>query len=178
MPVGCGGWLCEYITASPGKIASGGISLSLSSIHLFLYSRRLHSTSPPTTLRWRAFALPFIGISNHRGIPSTYQRCSSARRRAREYHRLVKVARSFLSIPSCFERSILSILLSSPFFFFFFFFRIVWFFFLGLWKIVCWWKFRWGAIEVDGSDTDRGSIRPPSRVKGRSVIMYTSQTSG
>ena len=51
---------------------------------------------------------------------------------ARMHHRLVKVARSFLSIPSipsCFERSILSILLSSPFFFFFFFFRIVWFFF-------------------------------------------------
>lgn len=37
-PVG-GGWLCEYITASPGKIASGGIflssSLSLSSTPSF-----------------------------------------------------------------------------------------------------------------------------------------------
>ena len=52
---------------------------------------------------------------------------------ARMHHRLVKVARSFLSIPSipsCFERSILSILLSSPFFFFFFFFFLVFFFFL------------------------------------------------
>lgn len=79
--------------------------------------------------------------------------------------------------------------------FFSLFFRIVWFFLLifnslGFWKVVCWprwwkfqqgagrWKFRWGAIEVDGNDTDKGSIRPPSRVKGRSVIMYTSQTSG
>lgn len=32
--------------------------------------------------------------------------------------------------------------------------------------------------RADGNDTDKGSIRPPSRVKGRSVIMYTSQTSG
>lgn len=101
-PVG-GGWLCEYITASPGKIASGGIFLS-SSLSLppplFLYSRCLHSILPPT-LRCRAFALPFIGISNHRGIPSTYQRCSSARGGVRENApSFVKVARSFLSIPS------------------------------------------------------------------------------
>lgn len=95
--------------------------------------------------------------------------------------------------PSCCDTR--SGVFSSFFFLLSFFFRIVWFFLLifnslGLWKVVCWprwwkfqqgagrWKFRWGAIEVDGNDTDKGSIRPPSRVKGRSVIMYTSQTSG
>lgn len=172
------------------------LSLSLSSTHLFLYSRCLHSTLPPT-LRWRAFALPFIGISNHRGIPSTYQRCSSARRRARECIVSWKSRDLFFPFPpfqpSCCDTR--SGVFSSFFFLLSFFFRIVWFFLLifnslGLWKVVCWprwwkfqqgagrWKFRWGAIEVDGNDTDKGSIRPPSRVKGRSVIMYTSQTSG
>lgn len=110
-------------------------------------------------------------------------------------HRFVKVARSFLSIPSIPAKLLRYGVFSSFFFLLSFFFRIVWFFLLifnslGLWKVVCWprwwkfqqgagrWKFRWGAIEVDGNDTDKGSIRPPSRVKGRSVIMYTSQTSG
>lgn len=200
-PVG-GGWLCEYITASPGKIASGGIFLS-SSLSL--------SSTPSLSL----FSLPPFYFATHSTLPRIcapfYRYFKSswnsinlstllirARRRARECT-IVRESRAIFSFHSLLsnllrylERSvrILSILLSSPFFPFF---RIVCFSFFSFLLdfessfVELWWmEISTRMMEISlRSDrarmemiTNRGSIRPPSRVKGRSVIMYTSQTSG